>query len=70
VLVICTLDPFHPRSANLSLDMPRLGADWSDTLTVHDEISGGTFHWGQYCYVRLEPWRAVAHVLRVSRPTG
>jgi starch synthase (maltosyl-transferring) len=35
---------------------------------VHDEISGATFHWGQFCYVRLEPWRAVAHILRVQRP--
>ena len=69
VLVVCTLDPREARSANVALDMPALGADWNDTLVVHDEISGGTFHWGQFAFVALEPWRAVAHVLKVTRPT-
>jgi starch synthase (maltosyl-transferring) len=69
VLVVCTLDPQNPQSANLALDMPSLGADWADTLVVHDEVSGGTFHWGQFCFVRLEPWRAVAHILDVARPS-
>ena len=39
----------------------RWAPDWGDTLVVHDEISGATFHWGQFAFVRLEPWRAVAH---------
>jgi starch synthase (maltosyl-transferring) len=47
--------------------MPSLGADWGDTLLVQDEVGGDTFHWGQFTYVRLEPWRAVAHVLSVTR---
>ena len=29
--------------------------------------AGTTFHWGQFTFVRLEPWRAVAHVLSVTR---
>jgi starch synthase (maltosyl-transferring) len=70
VLVVCTLDPHNVASANLALDMPVLGADWADTLVVHDEVSGATFHWGQFAFVRLEPWRAVAHVLRVDRPAA
>jgi len=69
VMIVCTLDPHHAQSANLSLDMKALGADWGDTLVMHDEVSGATFHWGQYSYVRLEPWRAVAHILRVELPT-
>ena len=68
VMVVCTLDPHQPQSANLSLDMPALGADWADPLVMHDEISGATFHWGQFSYVRLEPSRAVAHIMRVERP--
>src|SRR3954447_22102288 len=68
VIVVCTLDPRNPQSATLALDMPSLGAAWSDTLTVYDEISGATFHWGQFPFVRLEPLRAVAHILRVQRP--
>jgi starch synthase (maltosyl-transferring) len=39
-------------------------------VVVHDEISGATFHWGQFAFVRLEPQRAVAHILRVERPTA
>ena len=69
MLVVCTLDPHNAQTANLALDMPALGADWDDTLVVHDEISGATFHWGQFCFVRLEPWRAVAHILRVELPS-
>jgi starch synthase (maltosyl-transferring) len=68
VLVVCTLDPHNVAAATLALDMPALGADWADTLVVHDEVSGATFHWGQFAFVRLEPQRAVAHVLRVDRP--
>src|SRR5689334_11692118 len=68
VLVVCTLDPTNVQTANLALDMPSLGADWSDTLSVHDEVSGDTFDWGQFAFARLEPWRAVAHILTVTRP--
>jgi starch synthase (maltosyl-transferring) len=67
VLVVCTLDPTDVQTANLSLDMPSLGADWGDTLLVHDEVGGDTFHWGEFTFARLEPWRAVAHVLSVTR---
>jgi hypothetical protein len=67
VLVVCTLDPDNVQTANLALDMPSLGADWDDTLVVHDEIGGATFHWGQFAFARLEPWRAVAHILTVTR---
>jgi len=63
-----TLDPHDAQTANLALDMPSLGADWGDTLVVHDEITGATFHWGQFAFVRLEPWRAVAHLARVQLP--
>jgi starch synthase (maltosyl-transferring) len=69
VLVVCTLDPDNVQTANLALDMPSLGADWNDSLVVHDEISGATFQWGQFAFARLEPWRAVAHILTVTRPT-
>jgi starch synthase (maltosyl-transferring) len=67
VLVVCTLDSFHPQEGTTSLDMPALRAGWDDLLTVHDEITGETYEWGQHNYVRLEPWRNVAHVFRVER---
>ncbi|MDN5858848.1 MAG: alpha-1,4-glucan--maltose-1-phosphate maltosyltransferase, partial [Pseudonocardia sp.] len=67
VLVVCALDPHHALEGTTSLDMPALGLDWSDRFTVHDEITGDTWDWGQFNYVRLEPWRHVAHVLRVEK---
>src|SRR5919107_6434443 len=53
VLVVCTLDPDNVQSANLALDMPSLGAGWSDTLVVHDEVSGGGLPWGPFAFVWL-----------------
>jgi starch synthase (maltosyl-transferring) len=67
VLVVCTLDSRAPQEGTASLDMPALGAEWNDELRVHDEITGETYEWGQYNYVRLEPLRNVAHVFRVER---
>ena len=67
MLVICTLDSYNPQYGNTALDMPALGADWADTITVHDEVSGETYQWGQFNFVKLEPWTHVAHILRVER---
>ncbi len=36
-------------------------------VTVQDEITGGTWQWGQFNYVRLEPWHHVAHIFRIER---
>ncbi|MFF9365252.1 alpha-1,4-glucan--maltose-1-phosphate maltosyltransferase, partial [Streptomyces griseoluteus] len=70
VLVVVSLDPHHTQEATVSLDLPRLGLDWSDTLSVHDELTGETYHWGRDNYVRLSPDRAPAHVLRAEPATS
>jgi starch synthase (maltosyl-transferring) len=67
VLVVCTLDSHAVQEGTTSLDMPALGADWNEQLTVHDEVTGETYTWGQFNYVRLVPWTHVAHVFRVER---
>jgi starch synthase (maltosyl-transferring) len=67
VLVVCTLDSFHPQQGITSLDMPRLGLDWQDRFTVHDEVTGESYDWGEHNFVRLEPWHHVAHIFRVER---
>jgi len=69
VLVVCTLDSWNAQQGTTALDMPALGADWSDRLTVHDEVTGESYTWGQFNFVRLEPWNHVAHIFRVERPT-
>ncbi|MFE3515583.1 maltotransferase domain-containing protein [Streptomyces sp. NPDC059166] len=72
VLVVVNLDPHHTHEATVSLDMPRLGLDWHESVPVRDELTGDTYHWGRTFYVRLEPGVTPAHiaVLRPSPPTG
>ncbi|WP_405631731.1 alpha-1,4-glucan--maltose-1-phosphate maltosyltransferase [Streptomyces sp. NBC_01174] len=72
VLVVVNLDPHHTQEATVSLDMPRLGLDWHESVPVRDELTGDTYHWGRAFYVRLEPGVTPAHiaVLRPSPPTG
>ncbi|WP_459246009.1 alpha-glucosidase C-terminal domain-containing protein, partial [Streptomyces lincolnensis] len=67
VLVVVNLDPHHAQEATVSLDMPRLGLDWHESLSVHDELAGETYRWARNNYVRLEPGRAPAHVFHVRR---
>ncbi|MGJ5749308.1 alpha-1,4-glucan:maltose-1-phosphate maltosyltransferase [Streptomyces puniciscabiei] len=69
VIVVVNLDPHHTQEATVSLDMPQLGLDWSSALSVHDELTGETYHWGRTNYVRLTPGSAPAHVLHVGRST-
>lgn len=65
VLVVVTLNPFGPEEGTLWLDMPALGMEPYDRFWVRDEITGEEYQWGQANYVRLDPARAVAHVLNM-----
>jgi starch synthase (maltosyl-transferring) len=66
VLVVVSLNPFGPEEATLWLDMGALGmGDWYDRFWVRDEITGEEYHWGQANYVRLDPAKAVAHVVNM-----
>jgi len=67
VLVVVNLDPHHTQEATVSLDMPQLGLDWHESLSVHDELTGETHRWSRSNYVRLEPGRAPAHLFHVRR---
>ena len=71
VLVVVTLDPYATQEATLHLDMSALAelprASW---LEVYDELSGETYTWGPRPYVRLDPWRRVAHVLARTQPAS
>jgi starch synthase (maltosyl-transferring) len=67
VICVVTLEPYTTVSGTVRLDLPALGMDQKDRFLAHDEISGETYDWGQANYVQLEPWRAVAHILRVRR---
>jgi starch synthase (maltosyl-transferring) len=67
VLVVVTLDPYTVQEGMTSLDMPALGFDWHDRFGVDDELSGASYDWGQFSYVRLDPHVEPAHVFRVRR---
>ncbi|WP_406155187.1 alpha-1,4-glucan--maltose-1-phosphate maltosyltransferase [Streptomyces sp. NBC_00882] len=67
VLVVVNLDPHHTQEATVSLDMPQLGLERHESLSVHDELTGETYHWNSNNYVRLEPGPAPAHVFQVRR---
>lgn len=63
ILVVVNLNPFGAESGTVWLDLPALGRDWHEHFPVRDEVSGEVYHWGQANFVRLEPWRNVAHIL-------
>lgn len=63
VLVVVNLNPFGAEWGMLSLDLPAIGREWHDHPVVYDEVSGEEYHWAQTNYVRLDPARAVAHVI-------
>ncbi|WP_238418981.1 maltotransferase domain-containing protein [Gordonia sp. 'Campus'] len=63
VVVVINLNPFGAEDSTVWLDLPKLGFEWYDHFPVRDEVSGEEYWWGQDNYVRLEPWRAVAHIL-------
>ncbi|MFE3445194.1 maltotransferase domain-containing protein [Nocardia sp. NPDC059180] len=63
VLVVVNLNPFAAEYGMLSLDLPAIGREWHDHPVVYDEVSGEEYHWAQTNYVRLDPTKAVAHIL-------
>jgi starch synthase (maltosyl-transferring) len=67
VLCVVNIDPHHPAESTLWVDMPALGMDWHERFTAYDEVSGESYEWGQTNFVRLEPHRAVAHIISVHR---
>ena len=67
VLMVVNLDSHGAREATVRLDLPALGLSWDDTVTVHDEVTGADYIWGEANYVRLDPFVEPAHVFTVRR---
>ncbi|HYA44969.1 MAG TPA: alpha-1,4-glucan--maltose-1-phosphate maltosyltransferase, partial [Acidimicrobiales bacterium] len=63
MLVVVTLDPYISQDSTLHLDAAALRVEPGAPFNVHDELSGESYTWGLDPYVRLDPWRRVAHVL-------
>jgi starch synthase (maltosyl-transferring) len=65
VLVVVTLNAFGPEESTLWLDMEALGMEAYDRFWVRDEITGEEYQWGQSNYIRIDPAKAIAHVLHM-----
>ena len=65
VVVVVTLNAFGPEEATLHLDMAALGMEPYERFWVRDEITGEEYQWGQSNYIRIDPGRAVAHVINM-----
>ena len=65
VLVVVNLNPFGPEQGTLRLDMGAMAMSQWDRFWVRDEVTGDEYQWGQENFVRLEPARAVAHILNM-----
>ncbi len=68
VLVIANLDPHHPQTGWLQLNLAALGLPTEGSFQVHDLLSGARFLWrGPRNYVALDPARSPAHIFRIRR---
>jgi len=67
VLTVVNLDSHGVREGTVRLDLPALGLEWGDTVTVHDEVTGADYTWGEANYVRLDPFVEPAHIFTVTR---
>ena len=65
VLVVLTLNAFGPEQGTVWLDMAALGREPYERFWVRDEVTGDEFQWGQSNYIRIEPGRAVAHIINM-----
>jgi starch synthase (maltosyl-transferring) len=68
ILVVCSTDARHAHWANVTLDMPALGLDWHDRMTVRDLITGAEYDWGQHNAAHLDPHSEPAHIFLVNPP--
>jgi len=68
ILTVVNLDPHHPQSGWVDLDVDALKLDTEQPYQVHDLLSEQRYIWrGRHNYVMLDPQRAPAHVFRLRR---
>jgi starch synthase (maltosyl-transferring) len=67
VIVVVNLNPHETAETMIRLDMKVLGLEESERFIAHDEVTGETWDWGQDNYIKLDPWRTVAHIVHILR---
>ena len=72
LIIVVNVDPHSPRESTVTIDRAALELDPEDLThnggyVVEDLISGESWEWGEYNYVRLDPHVEPAHILNVRR---
>jgi starch synthase (maltosyl-transferring) len=68
VLTVVNLDPYHPQSGWVELDLAALGLDAEAPYQMHELLTDARYLWsGPRNYVSLDPARSPAHVFRLRR---
>jgi len=68
LLVVLSLDPWHPQAAFVHVPLELLGIGRDEVYQVHDLLSGERYLWtDSRNYVELHPDGRIAHVFRVRR---
>ncbi|WIM68645.1 DUF3416 domain-containing protein [Corynebacterium breve] len=62
VLVVVNLDSFGLQEGMIKVDMEAIGLEPGTRFQVHDAVSGANYIWGDENFVRLEPFKDVAHI--------
>ena len=64
-MAVVNLDPAHPQSGWVDLDLDHLGVDAATAYQMHDLLSGARYLWnGRRNFVLLDPARSPAHPFR------
>ncbi|MGH9018772.1 MAG: alpha-1,4-glucan--maltose-1-phosphate maltosyltransferase [Acidimicrobiales bacterium] len=67
ILVVVNLDPSHPQSGWVQLDLGAMGMDAERPFTVHELLTDARYEWnGPRNFVKLDPDVVPAHVFRVG----
>jgi starch synthase (maltosyl-transferring) len=68
IVVALNLDPHHPQSGHVELDLPELGIASKDTFQVHDLLTGSRYLWrGARNFIAFDPARSPVAIFRVRR---
>jgi starch synthase (maltosyl-transferring) len=66
ILVAVNLDPYASHECTVTVPPAEIGLAPDDTYSVTDLLTGDTYTWGEHNYVRLDPAREPAHILRIE----
>lgn len=66
LLVALNLDPFHPQECTVTVAPQAIGVAPGQRYHVTDLLTNASYEWSERNYVRLDPVRQPAHILRVE----